>query len=144
MKALLALALAFASPQDAMEHATGQIADTSSEYGGVIYELAGRFYSSDPVTQGKPDRVDYSATLPASAKVTSLWHTHPEGPADRILSRSDIQTAVRMDLPMDVHVVSSGRIMRYDPKTRRIYYREGDAWRDIGTYREHLRLNGYR
>jgi hypothetical protein len=51
----------------------------NEEYGGLVYELEGSFYSTEFVTDRRPDGVDpikAEDKVPAGAEIVMAWHAH--------------------------------------------------------------------
>ena len=67
--------------------------ETENEYGGLIYQLDGKWYYTAPRTDnqkkfvypGGPKNEEYQK-LPKGAKVTAFYHTHPDAYDDNFVS----------------------------------------------------------
>lgn len=89
--------------------------EPSVEHGGAIYERgAGCFVFSEPVSIGKPSRVEYKVLTSPSVRLAGLYHTHPEGCADAF-SGEDVLQARASKVPSFVAAHGSGHIRKLRP-----------------------------
>ncbi|HEY8508571.1 MAG TPA: DUF4329 domain-containing protein [Steroidobacteraceae bacterium] len=92
------------------------------EFGGVIFEIAGRYYYTHPVTSHRHDECIYDAEAPAGARLAALYHTHTPHDMAGYFSAADVATAVRHGVKSYVGLFSKREIRVFDPATMRASY----------------------
>jgi RHS repeat-associated protein len=106
------------------------------EYGGLIYELNGKYYYTTPRTDGRPNQVypegdnlgkEYvKKNVPAGAKIVADYHVHPDCYNDNLsvgLSPGDKSDAINRRRIAYVGFARNGSILCFDPSkesTRRL------------------------
>ena len=80
------------------------------EYGGVIYEIAGKFYYSDPVTTNDNQAVTFRIRLQHDAHIVALFHTHPKGQNNDQFSECDIKMARTLKVPSYIVIQDTQQI----------------------------------
>lgn len=92
------------------------------EFGGVIFEIAGRYYYTHPVTSRRHDECTYDAEAPEGARLAALYHTHTPHDMAGYFSSADVAMAVRHGVKSYVGLFSKGEIRVFDPTTMRASY----------------------
>ena len=88
--------------------------DPRHEWAGILYELEGKHYFSEPQTSGGSHSFDIKAGIPRPGRLAGIYHTHPGGPDERahLFSAADIDVAKRMGVPSYI-IHGEGEIKRY-------------------------------
>lgn len=107
----------FMTQDEAALDALSRIAEPKYELGGIIYQdKGGRFLYSAPQGDQKTGKFSATVSIPASAKVAGIYHTHPEGHGDpELFSPDDVRTADAMKLASYIKALSSGNVRKYMP-----------------------------
>lgn len=92
------------------------------EYGGVVYELRGKYYCTEPMTDRDTTHIDIKVRLPAGSQLAGIYHTHPRdaGRIGRDFSKADVQVAVRIKLPSFLGVPYTSQVLQFIPGTTRV------------------------
>lgn len=89
------------------------------EYAGAIIEHRGRFFYTEPVSNGWREETDIDVEVPAGARVVALFHTHVSSAMAEYFSAADIAAARRLGVKSYIGIAPSGRIRVFDPATMR-------------------------
>lgn len=98
------------------------------EYGGMIYQQAGRFHATPPRTQGNPTTVDVGQRnpnkgCPPDTTPVAYYHTHPTYSVGGIKASYDKfspeDMSVAEDFKLDAYVGTlDGSFLKYDWKLK--------------------------
>lgn len=94
------------------------------EYGGVILESEGRYYFTEPVTNGRTGKIRFTAMVPSTHRIAAVYHTHPDEGEDTLkFSSDDVAQARSLGLRSYIGALRDGSIRVFDPATMRVYRR---------------------
>ncbi len=93
---------------------------TQFEYGGFIVQRGIKFYYSVPVTNMRPDQVNYTIAFSKLDTLIALYHTHPATPLEpddqtEIFSGADITAAKSIRLHSYIGVFKDHTVREYIP-----------------------------
>lgn len=94
----------------------------TSEYGGVVYELNGKYFYTTPATVEEASQVRFEIRMLRSARLVALYHTHTPGAQSDLFSQCDIQVATQLRVPSYILVLDKGEIESYTPGTDKVYH----------------------
>ena len=107
-----------------MPYAFALSEEVNEEHAGCVFELAGKYYYSEPVSQGSYDDFQIKCLPPKGARLQAIYHTHPAG-SDVGFSTSDIRIAKELKVNNYVACGDSGKILRFRPDKTRVRYERG-------------------
>ena len=92
------------------------------EYGGVVYELRGKYYCTEPMTDRNTTAIDIKVRIPTGSQLAGIYHTHPRdaGRIGRAFSAGDISVSVRLKLPSFLGVPYTNQVLQFIPGTTRV------------------------
>ena len=114
---VLSLSRDFGSAEEAARAALSIAMARSEEheYAGAIFRLKGRYFYSEPVTNGQRKGCVYDAEAPAGSRLVGIYHTHPPHELDEYFSAEDVLTAQRLRVKSYLGVVAKGHVRVFDP-----------------------------
>lgn len=96
----------------------------SHEHGGVILESEGRYYFTEPVTNGRTGEIRFAAMVPSTHRIAAVYHTHPDEGEDTLkFSANDVAQARSLGARSYIGVLRDRSIRVFDPGTMRAYRR---------------------
>lgn len=87
----------------------------SVEYGGVLYEMNGKYLFTVPQTNGRRTSMVADVKYPAAAKLVGLYHNHPAGKGSERFSAIDINTAEELGVSSYIAIEGTGIIKVFHP-----------------------------
>lgn len=103
------------TPKEAVIAALKEAIPKSSqfEHAGALYEKDGKFFFTEPKSNGENDSVKVKVRFPKGAKLVALYHTHPDGRRSEVFSPNDIAIATQLDIPYFMgHVNGTVRVFK--------------------------------
>ncbi len=98
------------------------------EFGGIIVELGGAFYYTDPVSNGDDGDIAFKAVLSAGSRFMAIYHTHPSMKRDaRLFSPHDVDEARRLGVDSYIGVWRDGTVRFFDPRSTRTFAYNSDG-----------------
>lgn len=108
----------YTSAQEAVLQAMREAIELSKkdEFGGLIYELDGKFYYTPPESSGKKGELRIKARVPKGSNLHGVYHTHTKGTegSDRF-SAYDVDIANKLGMPYYMGHTGSREVRVFTP-----------------------------